>query len=65
MRQRRSWKVERNSPNHYEGAEWLQGASKGTNNVTVMNFNAVHMLPTDLRFEHGGAKHASCPGCHL
>jgi len=28
-------------------------------------FNKVHLLPKDLRFEHGGAKLASCPGPHL
>jgi len=28
-------------------------------------FNTVHLLPKDLRFEHGGAKLASCPGPHL
>jgi len=28
-------------------------------------FNTVHLLPEDLRFEHGGAKLASCPGHHL
>ena len=28
-------------------------------------FNTVHFLQKDLRFEHGGAKPASCPGRHL
>jgi len=30
-------------------------------------FIAVHLLPVpkDLRFDHGGAKLASCPGRHL
>ena len=28
----------------------------------AVHFNAVHLLPKDLRYEHGGAKLASCPG---
>ena len=28
-------------------------------------FKTVHLLPKDLRFEHGGAKLVSCPRCHL
>jgi len=36
-------------------------APKCPNNVTSYFFNAVHLLPKDLRFEHGGAKLASCP----
>jgi len=28
-------------------------------------FNTVHLLPRYLRFDHGGAKPASCPGLHL
>jgi len=45
------------------GAESLRGAPKSPNNV-MCNFS-IHLLPTDLRFEHGGAKLASCPGRHL
>jgi len=41
------------------------GAPKGLNNVTSTFFNSVHLLPKDLRFKYGGAKLASCPGCHL
>jgi len=41
------------------------GASKSPNNVTSIFFNAVHLLPKDLRFEHWCAKVASCPGRHL
>jgi len=28
-------------------------------------FNTAHLLPEDLRFEHGGAKLVSCLGRHL
>ena len=35
------------------------------NDVTTTFFNTVHLLPKDLRFEHGGAKLGSCPGRHL
>ena len=38
------------------------GAPKSSNNVTSTFFNTVHLLPKDLKFEHGGAKRASCPG---
>jgi len=38
----------------------LKSPSKVTNTCS-----AVHLIPKDLRFEHGGAKLASCPGCHL
>ena len=41
------------------------GSSKSPNNVISTFFIAVHLLPKDLRFEHGGAKLASCPGRHL
>jgi len=41
-----------------------EGAEK-TNNITSTVFSTVHMLPKDLRFEHEGAKLASCPGRHL
>jgi len=35
------------------------------NNVTSTFFNTLHLLPKDIRFEHGDAKLASCPGRHL
>jgi len=47
------------------GREITAGAPKSPNNVTGTFFNAVHFLPKDLSFEHGGAKLASCPGRHL
>ena len=37
------------------------GAPESPNNVTSTFFNAVHLLPKDLKFEHDGAKIASCP----
>jgi len=53
------------APSHYGGAKSLWVAPKSPNNVTSTFFNAVHLLPKDLSFEHGGAKLASCPGCYL
>jgi len=41
------------------------GAPKSPNNVTSTFFNRVHLLPKDIKFEHGSAKLASCPGRHL
>ena len=38
---------------------------KGHNNVICTFFKTVHLLPKDLRFEHGGAKLVSCPRRHL
>jgi len=35
------------------------GTPKSPNNVTDVFFNAVYLLPKDLKFEHGGAKLAS------
>jgi len=52
---------ENNSP----GAEWLRGSPKRPNIVTSTFFKTVHLLPKNLRFEHGGARLASCPGRHL
>jgi len=40
------------------------GAPKTPNNV-VNSFSTVHLLPKDLKFEHGGAKLVSCPGRYL
>jgi len=52
-------------PNYYRGAKTLRGALQGPNNVASTFVNTVHLLPKDLRFEHGGAKLVSCPGRHL
>jgi len=30
-----------------------------------LQYSRLHLLPKDLRFEHGSAKPASCPRCHL
>jgi len=46
-----------------ESNHWV--APKSPNNVASVFFNTVLLLPKDLRFEHGGAKLASWPGCHL
>jgi len=51
--------------NHWGGVEWLRGAPNSPNNITSTFFNEVHLLPRDLRFEHGDAKLVSCPGRHL
>ena len=48
------------------GAESLRGAENvtwGRRKIPTMSHNTVNFLPKDLRFEHGGAKLASCPGC--
>jgi len=37
-------------------------APKSPNNVTSTSFNTVHWLPKAIRFEHRGAKLASCQG---
>jgi len=47
------------------GRRICAGAPKSPKNVTSTFFNTVHLFPKDLRFEHGGAKLASCPGRHL
>ena len=41
------------------------GGAENPNSTTSTFFNTVNFLPKDLRFEHGGAKVASCPGRHL
>jgi len=53
------------APNLYGGAESLRRSSKSPDIVTNTSFNRVHLLPKDLRFEHGGAKLVSFPGPHL
>jgi len=45
--------------------ESLRGAPKSPRNVTCRFFNTVNLLPKDIKFEHWGAKLASCPGRHL
>jgi len=35
------------------------------NNVISTFFKTLHLLPKDLRFEHGCGKLVSCPRCHL
>ena len=47
------------------GVDSLRWASKNHNNVASTYFNTVYMHPKDIRFEHGGAKLAFCPGRHL
>jgi len=51
--------------NFYGAAESLREAPKIRNIVTCTFFITVHLLPKNLKFEHGGAKLASCPGRHL
>jgi len=41
------------------------GALKSPSDITSTFFNTVNLLPKDLRFEHGGAKLAPCPGRRL
>jgi len=53
---------ERNEGHNFPGSESLRGAPKSSNNVTSTFFNTVHLLPKDVRFEHGDAKLASCSG---
>jgi len=33
--------------------------------LQVQYFNSVHLYPKNPKFEHGGAKLASCPGRHV
>jgi len=53
------------APNHDGFAESPRRAPKSLNSLTSTFFNTVHLLPKDLRFEHGGAKLACFPGLHL
>jgi len=50
-----------NSP----GPKSLPGRRKVQTMSEAFFFNAVNLLPKDLRFEHGGVKIASCPGRNL
>jgi len=52
------------APNHCRERNDCGGAEK-VHNITSTFFNTVHLLCKNLRFEHGGAKLASCPGSHL
>jgi len=49
-----------NSP----GAESLWWRRKVPTMLQALSSTA-HLLPKDLKFEHGGAKLSSCPGRHL
>ena len=44
------------------GTDSLPWALKRPNNVTSTFFNTVHMLPKDLRFEHGAPNLLTVPG---
>ena len=48
----------------FPGCRITKGPPKSPNNVTSTFLNT-HLLPKDLRFEHGGSKFDSCPGRHL
>ena len=58
------------APNHYGDAEWLLGGAEKSQQRHNY-FNTVHlssmqyMYSNDFRFEHEGAKLASCLGRHL
>ena len=43
----------------------IAGTPKNPNIATRKFFNAIHLLPEDLRFENDGAELASCPGRYL
>jgi len=47
------------------GTEWLRGAEKPQKCHKYLLQQNLHLLPKDFRFEHGGAKFASCPGRRL
>ena len=49
----------------FPGRQITTEAPKSPNNVRSTFFNTVNLLPKELRFEHGGAKLASCPRRHL
>jgi len=42
----------------------LTQGSYGACNIRSTFCSTVNLLPKELRFEHGGAKLASCPGFH-
>jgi len=45
------------APNDYRGAKKSKQCHKH-----VLQYSRLHLLPKDIKFEHGGAKRASCPG---
>ena len=49
------------------GSRITMGPPESPYNVTSVFFNiaSTHLLPKELKFEHGGAKLVSCPGRHL
>jgi len=49
----------------FSGRRITAGTPKSAKNVASTFFNALILLPKDLRFKHWGAKLASCPGRHL
>ena len=55
------------APNQYGGVKSLRGAPiiPTMLHVDLLFFKKVCLFPKDLRFEHGGAKLASCSGRHL
>jgi len=52
------------APNRYGGRRMTAGGAKSPKNITSFFFNTVHLLPNGLKFEHEGAKLASCPWRH-
>jgi len=50
--------------NHYGTRRMTAVGAENPNNITSTFFNTVHLLPNDLKFEHGGAKLTCCPGRH-
>jgi len=53
------------APNHCGGRQMSPRGAENLNNFTSTFFNTINVLPKNLRFEHGGAKLASCPGPRL
>jgi len=46
----------------FPGRRITMGAPKSPNNVTDTFFSTVHLLPKDLRFEHGAPNLLLAPG---
>jgi len=67
------WKLKCNNQGRNEvskgdaipGRRITAGVQRSPINVTSTLFNTVYLLPKHLRFKHGSAKLASCPGRHL
>jgi len=55
----------RNEGGRMPGRRITGGVPKSPSNVASFFFNAVHLLPKDLRFKYGSAKLVSCPGRNL